>query len=113
MRTSREPQSPSRTIGPTRTIRSSVCPATTDPTQAPIFGASRPAEQSEWIACAMPDYGGQVDRCAEETPRRPVGSLASEEVKALNRAMFVFLGLAETEASHESAQRPFTPSRSK
>jgi mRNA interferase MazF len=32
---------------------------------------------------------------------RLVGSLASEEVKALNRAIFVFLGLAETEASHD------------
>ena len=30
---------------------------------------------------------------------RLVGSLASEEVKALNRAIFVFLGLSETEAS--------------
>jgi hypothetical protein len=29
------------------------------------------------------------------------GSLASEEVKALNRAIFVFLGLAETEASQD------------
>jgi mRNA interferase MazF len=32
---------------------------------------------------------------------RLVGSLPSEEVKALNRAIFVFLGLAETEASHD------------
>jgi mRNA interferase MazF len=30
---------------------------------------------------------------------RLVGSLASEEVKALNRAIFVFLGLAETAPS--------------
>jgi mRNA interferase MazF len=30
-----------------------------------------------------------------------VGSLASEEVKALNRAIFVFLGLAETQASQD------------
>ena len=28
-----------------------------------------------------------------------VGSLTSEEVRALNRGIFVFLGLAETEAS--------------
>ena len=28
-----------------------------------------------------------------------VGSLTSEEIKALNRALFIFLGLSETEAS--------------
>jgi len=32
---------------------------------------------------------------------RLVGSLSSEEVKALNRAIFVFLGLSETEVSHD------------
>jgi len=32
---------------------------------------------------------------------RLLGSLASDEVKALNRAIFVFLGLAETEASKD------------
>jgi mRNA interferase MazF len=32
---------------------------------------------------------------------RPVGSLASDEVKALNRAIFVFLGLAETEGAQD------------
>jgi hypothetical protein len=32
---------------------------------------------------------------------RLVGSLASEDVKALNRAIFVFLGLSETEASED------------
>jgi len=32
---------------------------------------------------------------------RLLGSLASHEVKALNRAIFVFLGLAETEASKD------------
>ena len=45
-----------------------------------------------------------VDRLTAVPRRRLgrlVGSLASEEVKALNRAIFVFLGLAETEASQE------------
>ena len=34
---------------------------------------------------------------------RMVGSLASEEVKALNRAIFVFLGLTETEGPQDEA----------
>jgi len=45
---------------------------------------------------------------------RLVGSLASEEVKALNRALFVFLGLSETHASqgwrHAALQNPLQPS---
>ena len=32
---------------------------------------------------------------------RLVGSLTSEEVKTLNRAIFVFLGLAETEVTQD------------
>jgi hypothetical protein len=51
---------------------------------------------AEWIA-------GTV-----EAPRAPIfrlpvqlGSIASEEMKALNRAMFVFLGLAGTDASQQ------------
>jgi hypothetical protein len=36
---------------------------------------------------------------------RLVGSLASEEVKALNRAIFVFLGLSQTEVDKGSPSR--------
>ena len=77
-----------------------VCPLTTDPTQAPIFRLSvQPSAQSELRApCRM-----MVDKLTAGPRRRLgrlVGSLASEEVKALNRAIFVFLGLAETEAAH-------------
>jgi hypothetical protein len=32
---------------------------------------------------------------------RLVGSLASEEVRTLNRAIFVFLGVSETEGSQD------------
>ena len=76
-----------------------VCPLTTDPTQAPIFRLSvQPSAESGLRApCRM-----MVDKLTAVPRRRLgrlVGSLASEEVKALNRAIFVFLGLAETEAS--------------
>ena len=78
-----------------------VCPLTTDPTQAPIFRLSvQPSAQSGLRApCRM-----MVDKLTAVPRRRLgrlVGSLASEEVKALNRAIFVFLGLAETEASRD------------
>ena len=67
-----------------------VCPLTTDPTQAPIFRLSvQPSAESGLRApCRM-----MVDKLTAVPRRRlgrPVGSLASEEVKALNRAIFVF-----------------------
>jgi mRNA interferase MazF len=78
-----------------------VCPLTSDPTQAPIFRLSvQPSAQTGLRApCQM-----MVDKLTA-VPRkrlgRRVGSLTAEEVKALNRAVFVFLGLAETEPSRE------------
>src|SRR5258708_40015155 len=75
-----------------------VCPLTTDPTQAPIFRLPvQPGAQSGLRKpCRM-----MVDKLTA-VPRRRfrtlIGSLASEEGKALNRAIFVFLGLASTEA---------------
>ena len=78
-----------------------VCPLTTDPTQAPIFRVSvEPGPESGLRApCRM-----MVDKLTAVPRRRLgrlVGSLASEEVKALSRAIFVFLGLAETDASQD------------
>ena len=76
-----------------------VCPLTTDPTPAPIFRLSiKPSAQSGLRGpCRM-----MVDKLTA-VPRirlgRLVGSLASEEVRTLNRAIFVFLGLSETEGS--------------
>jgi len=73
-----------------------VCPLTTDPTQAPIFRLPvQPSARSGLRApCRM-----MVDKLTA-VPRkrlgRPVGTLAAGEVKALNRALFVFLGLSET-----------------
>ena len=74
-----------------------VCPLTTDPTPAPIFRLPlQPNARNGLKApCRM-----MVDKLTA-VPRirlgRLVGSLASEDLKALNRAIFVFLGLSETE----------------
>jgi mRNA interferase MazF len=76
-----------------------VCPLTADPTPAPMFRLSiQPSAQSGLRApCRM-----MVDKLTA-VPRkrlgRLVGTLASEEVRTLNRAIFVFLGLAETAGS--------------
>jgi len=75
-----------------------VCTLTTDPTSAPIFRLPiQPSAQSGLrAACRI-----MVDKLTA-VPRKhlgkPVGSLNSEELRALNRAVFVFLGLAETES---------------
>lgn len=74
-------------------------PLTTDPTQAPIFRLSvQPSAPSGLRApCRL-----MVDKLTAVPSRRlgrPLGSLASEDVKALNRAIFVFLGLSETDGS--------------
>lgn len=74
-----------------------VCPLTTDPTPAPIFRLSvQPSTRSGLRApCRI-----MVDKLTA-VPRKRLGqllgSLTSEEVRTLNRAIFVFLGLAETE----------------
>ena len=75
-----------------------VCPLTTDPTPAPIFRLPiEPTPQSGLrTPCRL-----MVDKLTA-VPRtrlgRLLGSLAAEEVRALNRAVFVFLGLSEVES---------------
>ncbi|MGH9257638.1 MAG: type II toxin-antitoxin system PemK/MazF family toxin [Vicinamibacterales bacterium] len=78
-----------------------VCPLTTDATPAPIFRLPiQPSAQSGLRApCRM-----MVDKLTAVPRRRLgrlVGSLASEEMRALNRAIFVFLGLSETEGQQK------------
>jgi len=74
-----------------------VCPLTTDQTPAPIFRlAVRPSSQSGLRApCWM-----MVDKVTAVPKKRLgtlVGSLNFDEMRALNRALFVFLGLSETQ----------------
>ncbi len=74
-----------------------VCPLTTDLTPAPIFRLPiQPSAQSGLRApCRL-----MVDKLTAVPRRRLgrlVGSLASKDVRALNRAIFVFLGLSATE----------------
>jgi mRNA interferase MazF len=72
-----------------------VCPFTTDATPAPIFRL--PVEPSAGNGLQTP-CRLMVDKLTA-VPRTRVGkrlgSLAREEMKTLNRAMFVFLGFGE------------------
>jgi mRNA interferase MazF len=75
-----------------------VCPLTTDPTSAPIFRLQIPANARTGLRapCRL-----MVDKLTAVPRKRLgtlVGALNSDELKGLNRAVFVFLGLAETEA---------------
>lgn len=74
-----------------------VCPLTTDPTPAPIFRLPiKPSARNGLRSpCRM-----MVDKLTA-VPRirlgTRVGFMTAEEMKALNQALFVYLGLAETE----------------
>ncbi len=73
-----------------------VCPLTTDPTSAPIIRLPVPTNPRTGLRapCRM-----MVDKLTA-VPRarlgQRVGRLNAAELKALNGAVFVFLGLAET-----------------
>ena len=78
-----------------------VCPLTTDPTPAPMFRLSvQPSVKSGLRApCRV-----MVDKLTAVPRRRLgklVGSLAADEMRSLNRAIFVFLGLSEAERSRD------------
>ncbi len=72
-----------------------VCPLTTDPTPAPIFRLPiQPGSRSGLRSpCRL-----MVDKLTAVPRKRlgiRVGSLRADEMRSLNRAIFVFLGLAE------------------
>ena len=72
-----------------------VCPFTTDATSAPIIRL--PVEPSAGNGLQQP-CRLMVDKLTAVSSTRlgkRLGTLAREEMKTLNRAMFVFLGLAE------------------
>jgi mRNA interferase MazF len=78
-----------------------VCPLTTDPTSAPIFRLPIPSNTRTGlrVPCKL-----MVDKLTAVPRKRLgalVGTLNSDELKALNRAIFVFSGLSETDASQD------------
>ena len=74
-----------------------VCPLTTDPTPAPIFRLPLQPNTRNGLKAPCRMMVDKVTAVPRSRLGRLVGSLASEDLKTLNRALFVFLGLSETE----------------
>ena len=77
-----------------------VCPLTTDPTAAPIFRLPLQPSTRNGLKAPCRMMVDKVTAVPRSRLGRLVGSLASEDMKALNRAIFVFLGLSETDGNH-------------
>ena len=78
-----------------------VCPVTTDPTSAPIFRLPLQPNARNGLKAPCRMMVDKLTAVPRSRLGRLVGSLASEDLKALNRAIFVFLGLSETEGTIE------------
>lgn len=77
-----------------------VCPLTTDPTPAPIFRLPIQPSAHSGLRASCRMMVGELTAVPRRRFGRLVG-LALEEVRALNRAIFVFLGLSETEGQQQ------------
>jgi mRNA interferase MazF len=76
-----------------------VCPLTTDPTPAPTFRLLIPANMRTGLRAPCRVMVDKLTAVPRKRLGSRVGTLNPEELKGLNRTMFVFLGLSETETS--------------
>ena len=75
-----------------------VCPLTTDPTSAPIFRLPIPSNTRTGLRSPCRLMVDKLTAVPRTRLGQIVGRLNGDELKALNGAIFVFLGLAETMA---------------
>jgi mRNA interferase MazF len=75
-----------------------VCPLTTDPTSAPIFRLPIPSNTRTGLRAPCRLMVDKVTAVPRKRLGTLVGTLNPDELKGLNRAIFVFLGLSETDA---------------
>ena len=75
-----------------------VCPLTTDPTSAPMFRLLIPSNARTGLPAPCRLMVDKLTAVPRKRLRSLVGTLSPDELKTLNRAIFVFLGLSETEA---------------
>ena len=75
-----------------------VCPLTTDPTAAPIFRLPIPSKTRTGLRAPCKLMVDKVTAVPRKRLGARVGALSLDELKMLNRAIFVFLGLSETES---------------
>jgi mRNA interferase MazF len=71
-----------------------VCPFTTNPTEAPLFRlAVQPNEENglRGLSCAMVD---KITTVGRSKLGKRVGRLSDEDIVRVNRAVLVFLGIA-------------------
>ena len=73
-----------------------VCPITTDPTSAPMFRLPVPANARTGLRAPCRLMVDKLTAVPRARLGNRVGRLNAAELKALNAAMFVFLGLSET-----------------
>ena len=71
-----------------------VCPLTTDATLAPMFRLPIDPTAANGLQAPCRLMVDKLTAVPRTRLGRRLGSLAREDVKALNRALFVFLGLA-------------------
>lgn len=72
-----------------------VCPLTTDPTAAPLFRLPVESGARSGLGVASHLMVDKLTAVPRKRLGKYVGSLAPHEVRTLNRAVFVFLGLSE------------------
>ena len=73
-----------------------VCPLTSDSTAAPIFRLPLQPSTRNGLKAPCRIMVDKVTAVPRSRLGRVVGSLPSEDLKALNRPIFVFLGLSES-----------------
>lgn len=78
-----------------------MCPLTTDPTSAPIFRLPIPSNTRTGLRAPCRLMVDKLTAVPRKRLGRLVGTLSPDEQKVLNRAIFVFLGLSETEAPQD------------
>ena len=83
-----------------------VCPLTTDPTSAPMFRLPIPSNPRTGLRAPCRLMVDKVTAVPRKRLGALVGSLNADELKALNGAVFVFLGLSETAAPGNSLITP-------
>jgi len=75
-----------------------VCPLTTDATSAPLFRLTVPSNARTGLRAPCKVMVDKVTAVPRQRLGTRVGALTIDELKALNRAIFVFLGLSEAAA---------------
>ena len=78
-----------------------VCPLTTDPTSAPIFRLPIPSNTRTGLRAPCQLMVDKLTAVPRKRVGTRVGRLSPDELKALNRSVLVFLGLAETAATRD------------